>query len=192
LSTDTNNEDDTMKKTMIFKPAAISAVLGLSAMMAVGTANAGDAPKSLNEDAVSLVQAVEIAKNATGGVVLEAERDVEMGQAVYEIELASETGEEIKTVVSATTGKVILTKTRRDHDDHHDDDDVEDAIWLSGIKDGTYLSLEQALMQAETQVGGKAWSIEQDDHRGEPSYEVELLDANGKRVETRINAMASK
>lgn len=180
-----------MKKTMIFKPAAISAVLGLSAMMAVGTANAGDAPKSLNEDAVSLVQAVEIAKNATGGVVLEAERDVEMGQAVYEIELASETGEEIKTVVNATTGEVILTKTRRDHDDHHDDD-VEDAIWLSGIKDGTYLSLEQALMQAETQVGGKAWSIEQDDHRGQPSYEVELLDANGKRVETRINAMASK
>ena len=182
-----------MKKTMIFKPAAISAVLGLSAMMAVGTANAGDAPKSLNEDAVSLVQAVEIAKNATGGVVLEAERDVEMGQAVYEIELASETGEEIKTVVNATTGEVILTKTRRDHDDdHHDDDDVEDAIWLSGIKDGTYLSLEQALMQAETQVGGKAWSIEQDEHRGQVSYEVELLDANGKSVETRINAMASK
>ncbi|WP_407334356.1 PepSY domain-containing protein [Enterovibrio sp. 27052020O] len=178
-----------MKKNINFKPAAISVLLGMSAMMAMGTANAGDAPTSLNQDAVSLLQAVEIAKNETGGIPLEAERDMKKGQAVYEIELSAADGQEIHTVVDAQTGDVILTKKRRDHDDDHDDQ-VEDAMWLSGVNSGKFLSMEQAVMQAETEFNGKAWSVDADDHFGKLTYDVELLDANGKRVETRIDAVA--
>ncbi|MEZ8141934.1 PepSY domain-containing protein [Enterovibrio sp. FF113] len=178
-----------MKKNINFKPAAISVLLGMSAMMAMGSANASDAPTSLNQDAVSLLQAVEIAKNETGGIPLEAERDVKHGQAVYEVELSATDGQEIHTVINAQTGEVILMQKRRDHDDDQDDQ-VEDAMWLSGLNNGTYLSLEQAVIQAETEFGGKAWSVDVDDHFGKITYDVEMLDANGKRVETHIDAVA--
>ncbi|MFK0570704.1 PepSY domain-containing protein [Endozoicomonas sp.] len=178
-----------MKKSTIFKPAVLSIMLGMGAMMTMGTANADDAPKSLNEDAVSLLQAIEIAKNNTGGVPLEAERDVEMGQALYEIELTGKNGEEIRTVIDAQTGKVILTKNRSNHDDDHDDQ-LENALLLSGINSGKYLSLEQAVKQSEAAFNGKAWSVEIDDDHNSLSYEVELLNASGQRIETRINAIS--
>ncbi|WP_028021669.1 PepSY domain-containing protein [Enterovibrio calviensis] len=178
-----------MKNTMNFKPAAVSVLLGMSTMMAMGAAQASDAPTSLNQDAVSLLQAVEIAKNETGAVALEAERDMKKGQAVYEIELASADGQELKTIIDAQTGDVILTKKRRNHDHDDHDDQVENAMWVSGLKNNTYVSLEQAVAQAEAEFGGKAWSVDVDDHWGDITYEVELLDANGKRVETHIDAM---
>lgn len=178
-----------MNKSNIFKPAALSVILGISAMITMGTANAGDAPTSINEDAVTLLQAIEIAKNNTGGEPLEAERDVEMGQALYEIELAGKNGEVIRTIIAAQTGEVILTKNRRNHDDDHDDQ-VENALLLSGINNGKYLSLEQAVKQSEAEFGGKAWNVEMDDDHNNVSYEVELLNASGQRIETRINALS--
>ncbi|MDD1784279.1 PepSY domain-containing protein [Enterovibrio sp. ZSDZ35] len=176
-----------MKKSNVFKPAAVAMIFGMTAF----TAYASDAPTSMNQDSVSLLQAVEIAKNNTNAVPMEAERDVEMGQAIYEIELIGKNGEEIHTVVNATTGEVILTQQRRDHDDdHHDDDDqVENALWLSGVNNGKYLSLETAVKQAEAEFGGKAWSVEMDDDHNSLTYEIEMLNANGKRVETKIDAV---
>ncbi|WP_233264403.1 hypothetical protein [Grimontia hollisae] len=47
-------------------------------------------------------------------------------------------------------------------------------------------------MNIESEFGGKVWSIGQDDHYGQPSYDIELLDANGRHVETRINAKVVK
>ncbi|KXF82385.1 PepSY domain-containing protein [Enterovibrio coralii] len=170
-----------MKKSNVFKPAAVALVFGMTAF----TAYASDAPKSMNEDAVSLLQAVEIAKNSTGATPFEAERDVEMGQAIYEIELIGKNGEEIHSVINAQTGEVILTQQRRDQDDQ-----LENALWLSGVNGGKYLSLESAVQQAEAEFGGKAWSVAMEDDHNNVSYEVEMLNANGKRVETEINAMA--
>ncbi|WP_078754457.1 PepSY domain-containing protein [Enterovibrio nigricans] len=174
-----------MKKSNVFKPAAVAMIFGMTAF----TAYAGDAPNSLNQDSVSLLQAVEIAKNNTNAVPMEAERDVEMGQAIYEIELIGKNGEEIHTVVNATTGEVILTQQRRDHDDDDHDDQVENALWLSGVTSGQYLSLETAVQQAEAELGGKAWSVEMDDDHNSITYEIEMLNANGKRVETKIDAV---
>ncbi|WP_439437622.1 PepSY domain-containing protein [Salinivibrio costicola] len=177
-----------MKKNLVFSSTAtLTAVLGLGAMLVVGAANAGEKPKTLHSDAVTLIQAVETAKKTADGIVIEAERDVVMSQAVYEIEIISDTGEEINTVVSAATGEVILTNTHRNHDN-----DVEDAIWLAGIRNGTFLSLEQALMQAEAQVDGKAWRVEQDDHLDRPYYEVDLLNTSGNHVEIKIDARVLK
>ncbi|MBV7297212.1 PepSY domain-containing protein [Enterovibrio paralichthyis] len=180
-----------MKKN-VFKPAALSALIGLSAMMAVGTANAGDAPNTMNQDAFSLLQAVEIAQNTTGGVALEADRDMEHGQAVYEIELVGKDGMDIKAVINASNGEVIKTKSRRDHDGDDHDDDMTDAEWMSHINNGTFMSLEQAVKQAEAEFGGKAYSAEHDDDHGRTSYEIKLVDANGKRVEKHLDANIAK
>ncbi|ELT90156.1 hypothetical protein CAPTEDRAFT_201224, partial [Capitella teleta] len=122
--------------------------------MAVGSANASDAPTSLSEDAVPLLKAVEIARNHTGAEPLEAEREVEMGQAMYEIKLADKNGEEIKTIIDAQTGEVILSNHRSGHDNDHDDQ-LENALWLSGISNGKYLSLKEAVQQSESEFGGK-------------------------------------
>ncbi len=172
-----------MKKSNIVKSAALSAIIGMSAMMTTGSANAGDAPKSLSEDAVPLLKAVEIARNHTGAEPLEAEREVEMGQAVYEIKLADKNGEEIKTIIDAQTGEVILSRSRHDHDDQ-----LENALWLSGISNGKYLSLKQAVQQSESEFGGKVWSVEMEDDHNTVSYDIELLNARGQRIETRVDA----
>ncbi|WP_257284737.1 PepSY domain-containing protein [Endozoicomonas sp. SESOKO1] len=174
-----------MKKSNIVKSAALSAIIGMSAMMAAGSANAGDAPFSLNEDAVTLLKAVEIASNHTGAEPLEAEREVEMGQAVYEIKLADKNGEEIKTIIDAQTGEVIFSKQRTGHDD----DQLENALWLSGISSGKYLSLKEAVHQLESDFGGKVWSVQMEDDHNRLSYEIELLNARGQHIETRIDAI---
>ncbi|MCC4798354.1 hypothetical protein BCT30_02525 [Enterovibrio norvegicus] len=182
-----------MKKSSVFKPAAMSTLLGMSALMVMGTAYAhDDAPKSMTEDSVTLLQAIELAKTNTGGIPMEAERDVEMGQAFYEIELAGKNGESYYTVINSSTGEVILNSNhRRKHgDDHHDSDDqLENALWLSGLNSGQYQSLEDVVKQAEAELSGKAYSVEIDEHRGNYVYEVKLVTANGRTVETEINAM---
>lgn len=179
-----------MNNTSIFKTTALTTLLGLGAMVAIGSANADDAPTSANQDSVSLLQAVALAETNTGGVTIEAEREVKMGQAFYEIELLDKNGEKMYTVIDTQTGDVILTNSRHKKDDDHEDK-LEDALFLSGLNKGQYLSLENVVKQAETQFDGKAWSVELDDDHGNVCYEIKLMTVNGKQVETEINALAS-
>nr|WP_086940757.1 PepSY domain-containing protein [Thaumasiovibrio occultus] len=184
-----------MKKSTVFKPAAVALVFGMTAFASY----AEEAPTSLDQDAISLTQAVSIAKQSTGATPMEAERDVEMGQAIYEIDLINQNGEEVHAVVHAKTGEVILTQQRRGGDegddeghDDGDDDQLENALWLSGVNKGDVLSLEQAVAKAEAQMGGKAWSVELEDEDDALLYDIELLNANGKHVETQISASPAK
>ncbi|WP_422448754.1 MULTISPECIES: PepSY domain-containing protein [unclassified Endozoicomonas] len=174
-----------MKKSNLVTSAALSAIIGMSTMLATGSAKAGDAPTSLSDDALSLLKAVEIARKHTGAEPLEAEREVEMGQAVYEIKLANKNGEEIETIIHAQTGEVILSKQRTGHDN----DQVENALCASGISNGRYLSLKEAVKQSESEFGGKAWHVEMEDDHNKVSYEIELLNSRGQNIETRIDAI---
>ncbi|MBW8185971.1 PepSY domain-containing protein [Shewanella nanhaiensis] len=181
-----------MNNSSVFKTAAISTLLGLSAIAAVGSANADDAPILPNQDSVSLLQAVALAETNTGGITIEAEREVKMGQAIYEIELLGKNGEKVYTAINIQTGDVILTDNRRKRDEHDDEDDkLEDALFLSGLNSGQYLSLEEVVKQAETQFSGKAWSVELDDDHGSLAYEIKLMTVNGKQIETEVNALTS-
>ena len=180
-----------MNNTSVFKTTTISTLLGLSAMMAIGSANAGDAPKSFNQDTVSLLQAVALAEANTGGVTVEAEREVKMGHVFYEIELIGKNGEKIYTAINTQTGDVILTDNRGQNDDHDADDKLEDALYLSGLNSGQYLSFADVVKQAEIQFSGKAWSVELDDDHGNVSYEIKLMTVNGKQVETEVNALTT-
>ncbi|MFT5704951.1 MAG: putative membrane protein YkoI [Shewanella sp.] len=179
-----------MNNTSVFKTTAITTLLGLSAMMAIGSANAGDAPTLQNKDSVSLLQAVALAETHTSGVTIEADREVKMGQSFYEIVLIGNNGEKIHTAINTQTGEVILSNTRRNNDDDHDDK-LEDALFLSGLNSGQYLSLAEVVKQTETQFDGKAWSVELDDDHGNSAYEIKLMTVNGQQVETQVNALAT-
>ena len=179
-----------MNNTSVFKTTAITTLLGLSAMMAIGSANADDAPTALNQDSISLLQAVALAETNTGGVTIEAEREVKMGQSFYEIELIGKDGEKIHTAINTQTGDVILTSRRNKNDGDHDDK-LEDALFLSGLSSGQYLPLADVVKQAEKQFDGIAWSVELDDDHGNDFYEIKLMTINGKQVETEVNALTS-
>ncbi|MCL1036322.1 PepSY domain-containing protein [Shewanella submarina] len=170
-----------MKTSIKFKQSVVAAVLGI---FCAGAAVAGDAPKNMNADAISLKKAIEIAKQHTGAVPVEAERDSHMGSIVYEIELAGEQGKEFHTVIDADTGEII--KSREHLEDDHEDLQ-EQASFLAGVKNGQYQTLETALAAAEAKHAGQVYEIELDDDYG-ISYEVKLLAADGSKVKTRISA----
>jgi len=67
--------------------------------------------KTMQQAKVSLNQALQIATQKYPGKLLEAEFDVEKGQAVYEIKIAQGTQIQ-KVVIDANTGKIIATKTK--------------------------------------------------------------------------------
>ena len=170
-----------MKTSIKFKHSVVAAVMGV---FFVGAAVAGDAPNTMNADAISLKKAIEIAKQHTGAVPVEAERDSRMGSIVYEIDLVAAQGKEFHTVIDADTGEIIKS---REHLEDDKDDLQEQASFLAGVKNGQYQSLETALAKAEAKHAGQVYKIELDDDYG-ISYEVKLLAADGSKVKTRISA----
>ena len=67
--------------------------------------------KTMQQAKVSLNQAIQIATQKYPGKLLEAEFDMEKGQAVYKIKIAQGTQVQ-KVVIDANTGKIIATKTK--------------------------------------------------------------------------------
>ena len=73
---------------------------------------------------VEIINAMAAAEAASNGKAIEAELEMEDGQAVYEVEVAS--GDVLTTVlVDATSGQVIALDDD-DHDEDHDEDDDDD------------------------------------------------------------------
>ncbi len=66
---------------------------------------------------LSMEEAITTAKTKFPGQVLEAEFENEDGQAVYEIEIASTTGEMTEIKVDAQSGE-LLDSESKNHDDH--------------------------------------------------------------------------
>lgn len=67
--------------------------------------------KTMQQSKVNLNQAMQIATQKYPGKLLEAEFDMEKGQAVYKIKIAQGTQVQ-KVVMDANTGKIIATKTK--------------------------------------------------------------------------------
>ena len=73
---------------------------------------------------VEIINAMAAAEAASNGKAIEAELEMEDGQAVYEVEVAN--GDVLTTVlVDATSGQVIALDDE-DHDEDDDDDDHDD------------------------------------------------------------------
>lgn len=170
-----------MKTSINFKHTVMAGLLGL---VFAGSAVAGDAPKAMGADAISLKQAIELAKQHTGGEPMEAEREVTLGQALYEIELVGEQGKQFHTVISAATGDVVMSREKVEHDK---EDLIEQAAFLAGVKSGQFKTLEAVLTSAEADNAGQVYEIELDDDHG-VSYEIKLIKADGSKLKTHLAA----
>lgn len=73
---------------------------------------------------VEIVNAMAAAEAASNGKAIEAELEMEDGQAVYEVEVASN-GVLTTVLVDAMSGQVIALDAA-DHDEDHDEDDDDD------------------------------------------------------------------
>lgn len=100
--------------------AALIAVASLAAV--AGVAHADDdyhvleAPRtSQSAPRISMERAIAIAqKKVPGGRVKKAERDVEMGRLVYEVEIVTRDRKEYDIKVDAHTGKILSTRMEWD------------------------------------------------------------------------------
>ncbi|QIZ76472.1 PepSY domain-containing protein [Ferrimonas lipolytica] len=180
-----------MKKSSLSKSITLATAFSFGALFTIGAAYANDAPATSTTDKISLLQAVSLAQSNTGATAFEVERESEMGQAFYEIELVGTEGQTIYTAIHSETGEVLLTKERRSRNKKHhkgNDDQLENALWLSGLNRGLYLSVEDVVKQAQAQYDATAYSIELEDEDDALIYEIELVNAAGKEIEVEINA----
>lgn len=76
--------------------------------------------------AITLVKAIDIAEQATGGKSSEAEFDLKDGKAIYEVEVTLADGSEVEVNIDAESGAVLSQKADDGKDDDHDDDEDED------------------------------------------------------------------
>lgn len=101
----------------------IAACMAAASLVAVaGVAHADDdhrldaARAAQSGQQISMERAIAIAqKHVKGGRVKKAERDVEMGRLVYEIEIVTRDRKEYDIKVDAITGKIV--SSRMDWDD---------------------------------------------------------------------------
>ncbi|MCF1426385.1 MAG: PepSY domain-containing protein [Shewanella sp.] len=170
-----------MKTIKHTKIAVLACSLGVAS---VGSGFAADAPSHMNADAISFKQAIAIAKQQTGGQPMEAEREMSKGKAVYDIELVATQGKESKVRIDANTGKIIRMRETIEHDR----DDIQEQVdWLAGIASGKYVTLDDALSQAQRIQKGQVYEIELDDDYG-MHYKVKFILADGSKAKVKISA----
>ncbi|TWI33865.1 PepSY domain-containing protein [Paracoccus sulfuroxidans] len=173
-----------MKRTVsMLALAAIAAGSALS----VGQAWAGSddtaeiqqfltAPKGISE-------AIRAAETATGGKAIEAEFDDHKGAAAYEVKTVA--GDKIaKVKIDAATGQVVETKDKGTLAGQDDDDAVDPAKMP--------VSLLDVVTKAEAESGGKVMSVGHESEDGTTQTELEIVKADGSRLDYTFDAAAGK
>ncbi|MGI2261179.1 PepSY domain-containing protein [Shewanella sp. GXUN23E] len=167
------------------KTSVLASVLAATlTLTAAGSALAADAPNPHSADAISLQQAISIARQQTGAEPTEAEREMTMGKPVYDVELVAAQGKEFKVRIDATTGDIIRKREKVEHDR---DDIQEQADWLAGIASGQYLSLDSALTKAQQEQTGQVYEIELSDDFG-IHYKAKFIQADGSKTKVTVPA----
>lgn len=92
-----------MNVTNLLKSTAIATVLGLSA---AGISSADDQPIDTT-GAIDLLAAIEIARSAVPGTVLESEIEDENGLIIWEIEITDSAGSSHEIEINALTSEII-------------------------------------------------------------------------------------
>ena len=73
---------------------------------------------------ITMVEAITIAEQTTGGKSTEAEFELENGIALYEVEVLMADGSEVELEIGAQSGEILSQKIE-DEDDEHDDNDKD-------------------------------------------------------------------
>ncbi len=138
---------------------------------------------------ISIFKAIEIASSRFKGTPVEAELEAEDGYLVYEVELLTGGGNITEVVIDAGNGSIL--KQERDEEDGDEEDETEDHDGDEGensLRGQTKISLWDALKAALAARPGTAVEAELDRENGRWLYSVEIVDANDKAFEVKVDA----
>ena len=135
-----------------------------------------------------ILDAISIAlKYLPGTKAMEVEEEPRFGDLIYIVDVTQDTGEMIRALVNVKTGYLdgvfhsFVTK------------EVEkvNKEWLEKINAGVYITLEDAIIQAEQMSGFHAVRADFDFDEGYDYYEIDLVDGFGNKAEFKINPLNS-
>lgn len=114
------------------------------------------------------------------GKVVSLEAEIEKGRGpIYEFDIVGTDGKEWEVECDAKTGKVFEEET--DVDPNSDE-----------FKSKAKVTMEQAKKTALDKYPGEVESIEYELENGNPVYEFDIKQANGKEVEVEVDAVTGK
>lgn len=105
--------------TITVTAAAVVAMVGGG--ISYGARADGDQTAGGKAPAVTLEEAIATAKAKFPGQVLEAEFEDEDGKAVYDVEIATATGETREVVVDASSGQITESEAETEDEGHEQD-----------------------------------------------------------------------
>lgn len=134
-----------------------------------------DSQTALAQSKISAADAVARAEKDSGARAYNLDLDMHRGQAVYEIDLTGDKQEhEIR--INAETGDIIARKSE------HDDDQPRTAN----------ISLQEAITNAERELGGKVVDAELEGHGPGHHYDIKLIKEDGSRIHAEISGEDGK
>ena len=113
-----------MKRSSYMMFAVLFCGVLLTWGLAIGSKDSPDQGPNASSATLSMEKAIATAKAKFPGKVLEAEFEHEDGKAVYEIEIAGNTGEVMELKVDAQSGEV-LSSEREDHNNYEQEKSEE-------------------------------------------------------------------
>lgn len=131
---------------------------------------------------VSLEQAIQSAVQAVPGTVIEVELDDGDGAGVrYEAQVLTPAGESIEVWVDGSSGQA----RQHEHDGKAKRKDLERARKAQ-------IDITQAIRTATAHTPGKAVKAELDNHWGQTTYQVDVLQPDYSVMELKIDAIDGK
>ena len=113
------------------------------------------------------------------GELVEAELETRGGRRVYEIDVRSVDGTRYELDFDAHTGELIDTRTEQDR-----------ALELRSK--GTIMSLETIVRRAQERFSARFLEAELEEDDGRYEYEIELIGADGRRIEVKYDAASGE
>ncbi|RMX04790.1 peptidase [Corticibacter populi] len=131
----------------------------------------------LSSASLSLPQAIEKGLEAAPGKVIDIDLDRDDGVVRYELEIITAQQENIEVHVNAATGAI----------DQFKNDGKASRKDLSRLEEAR-IDITQAIDAAVKNTPGTPFSAQLDSHWGKTSYEVDILQADGRIFEVKIDA----
>lgn len=153
-----------------------------------GAVQAADTDPSVMQSRANpfIVRTIELAEAYVSGTkAMKVEEESRYGKNIYSVELTDVNGEMTDAWIDAKNGKVLGTMKGQ----------VPDFIkkinrdWFKNVDYRVYITLEDAIVQAEKKTGFDALRADFDYDDGRDFYEVDLVDGAGKEHEIKINPL---
>jgi len=162
------------KKTKSVTVAA-SGIIALVLLSALSHADSRQYSDTLNIN-TSINEAASLALATVNGTLIEAELELDEGQAIWEFEIVDEANQVVCVEVDGATGEIV-------HTGHSDDV----APSLSNV-----ISLEQAIELVNDIDNGALIEMELEEQADKLVWEVETLNQDNQELEYKIDAVSGE